>query len=77
MKDGGPAFPSGTMNLPNGEVIFGEYGMTLRDWFAGKAMAARLSTIDIQVFNSEPRSITAQHAYQYADAMIEARKEQP
>jgi len=44
MKDsGGPAFPRNILVLDHGpshgEVKYQEDGMTLRDWFAGKALA--------------------------------------
>ena len=38
--DGGPAFPvAGMTGLPNGEVVYGENGMTLRDYFIAHAPA--------------------------------------
>jgi hypothetical protein len=38
--DGGPAFPVPDIPLANGQVQYGANGMTLRDWFAGQALAA-------------------------------------
>jgi hypothetical protein len=62
---GGPAFPShGSM----GEVE--QEGMTLRDYFAAKAM-------QIKNFSVRPYDTTeeiAREAYQMADAMLRARK---
>lgn len=46
-------------------------GMSLRDWFAGKAMAAALSLPDVDDSNYEG---VAQHAYYMADAMLEERE---
>lgn len=38
-KNGGPAFPMpGLSGLPNEQFIYGENGMTLRDYFAAKAL---------------------------------------
>lgn len=63
--NGGPAFPfEGGMNnnhQPN-------YGMTLRDYFAAKAMQSMLSTGEIQ-----DGTKVADAAYFYADAMIAGR----
>lgn len=66
--DGGPAFPhDGQANYTG--------GMSLRDYFAGRAMQAMIP----QYFNDGPLSIrdTADEAYAFADAMLAARKERP
>lgn len=43
-KDGGSAFPEhGLSGLPNGEFIHPMPGMSLRDWFAGKALEGDLA----------------------------------
>jgi hypothetical protein len=45
-------------------------GMTLRDYFAAKAMQALVAkTVD----EDEPAEIAAEAAYMFADAMMEAR----
>jgi hypothetical protein len=65
---GGPAFP---ISIP-GVGDNGAYGMSLRDWFAGHAMAAALGN---DFSGAEPyidRVATA--AYEMADAMLRARK---
>ena len=59
-----PAFPCDS---------FQEKGMTLRDWFAAKAMAAMLSIENVHLNNSETEIAT--WAYQQADAMMEVRKQ--
>lgn len=65
---GGPAFP---VPLNPGES-YQEHGpcdgMTLRDYFAAKAMQAIISTRHIGY------TINAENAYQMADAMIKARE---
>ena len=61
---GGPAFPShGSM----GEVT--HEGMTLRDYFAAKAMQGILADSDVDL----PEDILSQSAYRVADAMLKAR----
>jgi len=45
-------------------------GMTLRDYFAAKAMAAMISNPEYAHACTE----TAVNAYDYADAMLEVRK---
>jgi hypothetical protein len=63
-KTGGPAFPNegGPGNLWN------DKGMTLRDYFAAKALAAPYAHHE-----SNP-DMAAEWAYQLADAMIKARE---
>jgi hypothetical protein len=66
MKDGGPAFP--TMLYEHG----GESdGMTLRDYFAAKAMQGMLAN-DIEC-GPEQVPIIVASAYILADAMIQER----
>ena len=45
--------------------------MTLRDYFAGQALAGMLSNIDV-VENNTPTEVAAD-CYAYADAMLRAR----
>ncbi len=49
--------------------------MTLRDWFAGQALAGILATGAGEDDDDGLRLIVAVDAYGYADAMIRARKE--
>ncbi len=59
-NNGGPAFPTGTAYQ----------GMTLRDYFAAKAMQAYLTAPDTGWdFNELSRA-----AYEQADAMLKARE---
>ena len=78
MKDNTPAFPGPYAN-DNGiiEVIFKQQGMTLRDYFAAKAMQGFI--MDEQIHKdagsgSEWLKGIAKAAYETADAMMEARK---
>lgn len=67
-KDGGPVFQFGAWN---GTERFGE-GMSLRDYFAGQALAGLLANIP-----GDSRSVAVGLAYRLADEMLieRARKE--
>lgn len=67
IDDGGSAFPfEGGEN--NG--LSPEWGMSLRDWFAGQALAGFVRH-SATFFDAETG---AKLSYRYADAMIAARK---
>lgn len=69
--DCGQAYPAAWGNHEQG----GDYvhGMSLRDWFAGQALAGLASNCtDAGLSTWLPDSI-AVRAYDYADAMIDAR----
>lgn len=68
MNDGGPAFPVQALAAPGSEVA---WGMSLRDWFAGQALAWCLSEFS---GNAEDMKQPAEAAYQIADAMLRARE---
>jgi len=59
-QTGGPAFPAGTAFQ----------GMTLRDYFAAKAMQGLIAGWPVGL---PPADNVAPAAYQYADAMLKAR----
>ena len=63
---GGPAFP------PQHDPATHPSGMTLRDYFAAKAMQAMVAT-DIEC-GPEQVPIIAESAYILADAMLKARE---
>jgi len=75
-NDGGAAFP----------VMYVSEGMTLRDYFAGQALAAICSGIEVEVDELDANGKYADHnmkmlhdcagirAYGYADAMLAARE---
>ena len=76
---GGPAFP-GPYATENGqiEVLWKQQGMTLRDWFAGKAIQPLMVTF-LQANNDllDPGGWMdglASDAYSMADAMLRARE---
>ena len=60
-NDGGPAFPSDR---------FGEGGMSLRDYFAGQALAGLIACPNTSG-DEEP---FACNAYKFADAMLTERE---
>jgi hypothetical protein len=67
INDGGPAFPQGD------DSAWGT-GMTLRDWFAGQALAS----MGVEYTDSaECHASVAECAYRYADAMLKAREVKP
>ena len=70
---GGPAFP--TPRYERGDMY--SLGMTLRDYFAAKAMQATINAWDCK---NEDRaaciaSIVAEESYELADAMLKAREQ--
>lgn len=50
--------------------------MSLRDWFAGQALASLVKPYDVQYLHGNPTwlAIVASVSYRMADAMMEARK---
>lgn len=73
VNDGGPAFPT-TWDASHNAALQTEDGMSLRDWFAGQALAG----VVVQCAGDTVRKGTiaghmAARAYEIADAMIAAR----
>jgi len=66
INNGGPAFPT-----EEHAVFNGREGMTLRDYFAARAMQAFLTHADAA---NSADSIVAGWAYNMADAMLKARE---
>ncbi len=71
--DGGPAFPYVTASEAVREVTTheGEHGMSLRDYFAAKALP--IARGDYPGGHQDGRDGIARVAYQWADAMLKAR----
>jgi len=71
IDNGGPAFPvhpdlAGAIGCVNSST---DAGMSLRDYFAAKAMQAWLVGVD-----SPKVEHCAKHSYEIADAMLKARE---
>jgi hypothetical protein len=73
-NNGGPAFPS--VGEGFGNPSYSAPGMTLRDYFAGQALAGILLNYTTQKFGASEFTVGTA-AYQYADAMLAAREGKP
>lgn len=74
IDDGGPAFP-----CPETEKYHPQFGMSLRDWFAGMALPACThvcTPLECETGESM-HGMIARRSYELADAMIAARKVTP
>jgi hypothetical protein len=73
IDDGGTAFPHTTVNNMGGFVL--QPGMSLRDWFAGQALQGMIANVSTSPVSTKSGcGYLAKNAYQFADAVIEARK---
>jgi hypothetical protein len=70
VKDGGPAFPSVGEGFNN--PLYSAPGMSLRDWFAGQALAGLMADENTEGFDWE---FFARQSYAAADAMLSARQQ--
>lgn len=68
IKDGGPAFPVQDVSK------WQAHGMTLRDYFAAKAMWAIIIAVGEEMMK-DPHEKVAFDSYRFADAMLKAREE--
>lgn len=78
IKDGGPAFPEvfTETRYENGEQyshVYSSGGMTLRDWFAGKALAGFAHNTATPKDLAWFRKYAPEHCFEIADAMLAAR----
>lgn len=75
---GGPAFPVSEVSNRHGDTIqYPSEGMTLRDYFAAKAMQGMICAASEQNADSTAPdlfSAIAMDSYSYADAMLKARE---
>jgi hypothetical protein len=69
---GGPAFPCDI--FLDGKIHTMSAGMTLRDYFAAKAMQGILSGNHPITKDADPFNLIASVAYGQADAMMKARE---
>jgi hypothetical protein len=71
MQDGNqPAFPA-TSWTKDGDFLGENQGMSLRDYFAAKAMQGLYASS----FYNESYAVISEMAYKQADAMLKARQE--
>jgi hypothetical protein len=73
-----PAFPTGIITDDKGIIIGGSNGMTLRDYFAAKAMQGQLSILqNVTALAREQIKLEdfCIASYEVADAMLKARGE--
>jgi hypothetical protein len=69
-----PAFPNVSIRTKEGIEVYGDSGMSLRDYFAAKAMEAFISGwIERNIYPPNDLDV-AEHAYAMADAMLKARE---
>jgi len=66
-QDGGPAFP---LESTKEDILY--FGLTLRDYFAARAMLYWESCVTADGEYDVARA--AEHAYAFADAMLKARQ---
>ncbi len=69
-KTGGPAFPAQWFDKRTDDIAFAQ-GMTLRDYFAAKAMQGFAD----KLFSNYTYKEMADRAYGIADAMLKAREQ--
>ena len=79
---GGPAFPRPRSARPKDERFpdSAQEGMSLRDWFAGQALAGAIAasaneTADPAISTQGYAELMARGSYRLADAMLKAREE--
>lgn len=70
IDDGGAAFPFVPTDISNADML--SAGMTLRDWFAGQALAGMLASSENHWTNWPDHP--ALQAYEVADVMLVVRK---
>ena len=67
-NDGGPAFPGPAQHEVSMDL---HEGMSLRDWFAGQALAGILADPNVSA-RGDAVHVLAAYLYQVADAMLKA-----
>ena len=73
INDGGPAFPHFKTNEQGKTELCPQGGMTLRDYFAGQALAGILMNHTTAKFGLTEISVAC-YAYKFADAMLAAKE---
>ena len=72
IKDGGPAFPHSIIYANNESQFEVKQGLSLRDYFAAKALQALIFAIN--TYELDDYKCVANDAYQMADAMLAERE---
>jgi hypothetical protein len=72
VDNSGPAFPFEHGHSPDAANVR-ETGMTLRDWFAGQALAGLMAAPDLRPQDIPEFTHMATRLYQVADAMLRER----
>jgi hypothetical protein len=72
-NNGGPAFPLVPVEY-RGELVYGELGLTVRDYFAAKVMQGLWSLPSSFENDAMSFEMCADTAYKQADAMLAARE---
>lgn len=72
-NDGGPAFPASHTHYTPGIDVEQFSGMTLRDYFAAKAMTALVG----RMVRTDTPKLLAETSYGIADAMLAEREAKP
>jgi hypothetical protein len=80
MDDGGPAFPTTesaeSVNHPGHREVYASAGMSLRDYFAGQALAGLMAKHGMFYYgwtDGDPNARAEEQAYKMADAMLAVR----
>lgn len=74
INDGGPAFPQLELDQSTGNIHTQHFGMTLRDYFAAKAMQGICANEATLPTRQEYFDNIANDAFRLADAMLKARE---
>lgn len=76
-NDGGPAFPSPALPHATDGRDEPRDGMSLRDWFAGQAMQAVVTGMNMRgkELGDDNTQFVTDCCYEIADAMLRSRKE--
>lgn len=73
-RGGGQAFPLSAGNFSGGESWAPENGMTLRDYFAGQALASFAGNAEAGRMLAGNKQRLAENCYVLADAMLAERE---
>lgn len=74
-QTGGPAFPIPLQPGQGWQGMAPCDGMTLRDYFAAKAMQGMLACSNLDAKLKADAGLIATSAYQFADSMLKARQQ--